>query len=232
MKTKIKLYLSTMLLIISYNLQGQDSNLNYRISLDVGFTFAGPVGPMANYLSEQGFDAQNVDSWFFGPTDYPVKTPVGGSLSLNYSWRVRMGKRVNIQVGSSNLGRVSGLSNSGASIAFEFKSLYGAIFYSYQKNPWILKIGPSILLNTINPESYTLNQMNTKDTKVTLGVFGGLGLRLWSSKRTYGKLNLDYIYALPNKLGPYDTNSNPDNLPEKHISFRHGTSSFTIGVHL
>ncbi len=234
MKRKIRIYLGITILLMAFQLSGQQNDFTSHISISTGFSFAGPVGPMSKYLIEQGFDTQNVDSWLFGPIDYPVKTSSGGSISLNYAWNLNESKRVNIQVGFSGLGSVSGYSSSKGSIYFDFQSVYGAVFYSYQIMPWELKIGPSLLLNTIGKDSYSLSSKTPKDTKISLGLFAGLGLRLWDGRRTYGYLNCDYIYSIPNRFGPYQSSSlySEGELPEKGISFKHANASFKFGIHL
>lgn len=77
MKRKNQIYLSISILLLAFQLNGQQNDFTSHIAISTGFSFAGPVGPMSKYLIEQGFDAQNVDSWLFGPIDYPAKTPVG-----------------------------------------------------------------------------------------------------------------------------------------------------------
>ncbi|WP_281543265.1 hypothetical protein [Maribacter aestuarii] len=234
MKRKIQNYLSGFVLLMILQLNGQQNDFTSNISLSMGFTFAGPVGPMSKYLVEQGFDAQNVSVFFFGPIDYPVKTKSGGSLALTYTWEVKSDKRINIQLGFSDLGRIAGYSSTQGSIAFEFETVYGAVFYSYQREVWDLRIGPSVLLNTTDSDPDSFERSKAKETKISIGLLAGIGLQLWSSNRTYGLLNCDYIYALPNKFGPFTANAfeNGRELPENSFSFKHATASFTFGVHL
>jgi hypothetical protein len=200
----------------------------------MGFNFAGPVGPMSKHLIAQGYDAQNVSAFIFGPIDYPVKTSSGGSLALTYAWEVKPDKRINLQIGFSDLGRVSGYSTTQGSIGFDFETIYGAVFYSYQRKPWEFRIGPSILLNKVRADRFSIENEGSNDSKISVGIFAGMGLHLWNGRRTYGLLNCNYIYALPNKFGPYASNSfeNGGELPETSFSFKHATASFTFGVHL
>lgn len=234
MKRKIQFNLSISILLLAFQLKGQQNDFTSHISISSGFTFAGPVGPMSKHLITEGYDAQNVDSWFFGPTDYPVKTPTGGSLALTYSWNVKTNKRINLQVGFSDLGRVSGYGNTQGSIGFDFKAVYGTVFYSYQRRVWELRIGPSLLLNKVRADRFSIENKDSNDTKISLGLFAGAGLRLWDGRRTYGYLNCDYIYSIPNKFGPYQSNSisSEGELPEKSISFKHANASFKFGIHL
>jgi hypothetical protein len=239
MKRTIPCTLGAILLIAVIQLHGQtNSSPNHNASISAGFTFAGPVGPMANYLIENGFGPKNVTFFLFGiklePIDYPVKTSNGGSLALNYSWTVKTNQRINLKVGFSDLGSVSGYSNQKGSIYLDFQSVNGTVFYLYFTKLWDLKIGPSILFNTIEQDEFSLDTKNLKETKLSIGLFIGLGLSIWDGSKTYGRLDCNYLYSIPNKVGPFRTNGNePDEgLPESDLSFAHATASFTFGIHL
>lgn len=111
---------------------------------------------------------------------------------------------------------------------------FATVFYSYQSKPLKLKIGPSLLLNTIAQDRFSLNEKGYKESKLSIGLFAGIGLHIWNGRRTYGLLNCDYIYSIPNKVGPFPANDfgNNDELLETNISFKHATASFTFGIHL
>ena len=239
MKRAAQFTLGVLLLLTLTPLQSQNNvDPKNKISLSAGFTFAGPVGPMANYLIEKGFDAKNVSFSFFGfnfgSIDYPVKTSSGGSIALNYSWNVKEAKRLNLQIGFSDLGSISGYSNQKGSIYLDFHSVYGSVFYSYFRKPWDLKIGPSVLLNTIEQDEFSLDTKNLKETKLSIGLFIGLGLSIWDGNRTFGRLDCNYLFSISNKIGPFRTNGNEsdEGPPESNLSFAHATASFTFGIHL
>ena len=206
----------------------QGPNSGFDISLANGLTFAGPVGQAARYLEEQGFDDQNVNG-FFGEVDYPVKNSVGGSIALNLSKKLTETRYFNIQLGYSKLGRVSGSGNS-ETISLDFHSMYGAAYYSFFMQSKEIRLGSVLLSNWIIYNESAIKEVQSKESGVTIGVTIGVGLKLWNSSKTYGRLNLDYMYALPNKFTPVTLSSNE--LTETKISFRHAKASFIFGVHL
>lgn len=224
--TIVGIYLTTT------SVSAQDKDSKYDLSLIHGFTFAGPSGQLSKYIRENNFDAVKENYVFLGSTStkYPVETSGGISLALNYRKYITSKRNYNFQIGFSDFGRVSGYNNSQGDLRMDFYTFYGSIFYTLKEDIFEINVGPVLMYNFIAYNEKLRGSELSKESKISIGLNLGGGIRLWNTRRTYGSINLDYTYAVPNKFTPKTSSS--ESLPSSKINFRHARTILIFGIHL
>lgn len=217
--------------LVSQSILGQTSTNNQsHVEITPGFSFAGPINQMEKYLVDQGYDA-TIDSFLFGDVEYPIKTSSGHSLTITYFKDLKLHKKIGLQLSYSDLGTITGYNNDGRSVNIGFRTFSTSVFNAYDYKPWRLKIGPSVHLNTFYEEEFETKK--SLESGFALGIFAGVDIYLWNSRRTYGLLGCNYTYTTANKISPPSDGFNGrEQLSEVSIGFKHATASFTFGIHL
>ena len=236
MKTTLLKYLMMMcaLLIVSW-LPAQETSIKKgTLELAFGFNTFGPAPQMGKLMKTYHFD-QTTDNWLFGGvTEHPHYDPVGFTGALSYSYSTSEKNQIGLRASYATLREVSGSSEVGGLMFVRFSNFSLIPFYTRHLNKSLdLLAGPALMVNTGDKTS-DYGESPDSYTKFSPGVLAGLNLNIWNQRVTSGKLGVNYLLTLPNKMGPFSaqTYTSVASIPESKIGFSHLSICFIIGVHL
>lgn len=223
-------------MIFCFNVQlpaQYDLTKSTKLGISIGPAFFGPTFEMRDHMIANGFDETTWNYFANDYLDHPSKGQVGFSFDFYGSYAFQRKHQVGMMIHFAELNQTIGATKTDGIdklLIVYFQSWSIIPFYTYQPHRTIeIQAGPSLMINT----AYTTSKRQ-QDKKVSLGLLVGPDLVLWSTRNTFAKVGIKYLWAIPVEIGPYTAgygNSSRD-LPATKIGFGHLITSFAFGIHI
>lgn len=209
------------------------------IEIGAGVNFFGPPSQMSALMEEYGFNDDILDWVHETAEEYPKYFPMGLSFNVSYSRIVKPKTQLGVALHYSGFSKVQGFSDNYGDLDVRFSSIYVVPMYTRTLGDLFeMQAGIPLMLNIGRKTSlYDENVEESKDNyfKFSAGILAGLNFKLWDGMDTYGKIGVQALLAIPNKMGPYTAYygfGDTQTIPESKIGFSHMNVLFTLGFHL
>ena len=233
--------LSVLLLLSSLSLSAQErqSGKVGGIEIGAGVNLFGPGSQMSKLMETYGFNDDILDWVHETNEEYPSYFPLGLSFNVSYLHYLKPQTKLGVTLHYSGFSKVKGYSDNYGDLDVRFSSIYVAPMYFREVLSFMeIQVGIPIMVNVGRKTSlYDENVEESKDSyvKLSAGILAGVNFKIWDGMDTYGKFGVNYLLALPNKMGPYSAYYGFDetqSIPESKIGFSHMNVMFTLGFHL
>jgi len=200
----------------------------------IGINAFGPSRKMGKLMTENNFDAPTPNFLYGGTNEHPDYASFGFTARLSYSSCIRTGRKIGFLLNYSNLREVLGYSLIAEHLFVRFSTFSAVIpLFKFELDQNIeFQTGPAIMIN--RGKETTAGGFKEKYTGPGIGVLSGFALTLWDKRVTYAKLDLQYLLATPNKMGPFIAENwagMQAAIPENRYNFGHISIGFILGFH-
>ena len=236
MKTTLVKYLITGALMLNIAfLQAQEVQTKKgTLAIYFGFTSVGPARQMSELMKTYHFD-ETTENWLFGgATEHPHYDPVGYTGAISYSYPLTTKSELGLNARYAYLQEVAGSSEVGGLMFVQFSNFSLIPFYTFHINKIIdLQAGPALMINNGDKTS-DYEESDDNYTRISPGAMAGIDFNIWNGKATTGKLEINYLLTVPQKMGPYSSKTYIElaTIPESKIGFSYLSVTFGVGIHL